>query len=237
MEKIDFRKQRIPFTQVANVVLYDPRLSLGAKAVYAFMYSKPDGWHFSALRIGQELHVNKRTILGCLKELKESGYLYAKKQKSGRMLYQILLSPEKPECRKCTLGTTKAKVQNLHRAESAPISNKEVKVINNNNIPAKADKIMKYREKEIDYETREEVKDPLDNLGGKMQDLLHWAENREGRKFLNIKKQYTAMKKMREAGIQPAEIKQRWIELASEDFHKKVGLDFMMVCSSFDKKR
>lgn len=132
MEKIDFKKQNIPFTQVANGVLYDKNLSLGAKAVYAFMYSKPDGWQFSANRIGQELNVSKPTVLKILDELKQFGYLISQKLPNGRMLYKILFPPVEPESNNFTLAdpeSKKATVKKSHGEESLPISNKEVIVI------------------------------------------------------------------------------------------------------------
>ncbi len=73
--------------------------------------------------------------------------------------------------------------------------------------------------------------------GKTMKDLLQWANTRRGFPIINVPKQFTAMKKMREANISPAEIKQRWVELEAQEFYKQHGLDFMMVCSSFDKKR
>lgn len=133
MERIDFQKQKIPFTQVANGVLYDTKLSLGAKAIYAFMYSKPDGWQFSAYRIGQELKVSKTTVLKHLNELKEYGYLISQKLPDGRMLYKVIFPPIEPESTDWTLGSEpesrKATVQKSHGAKSSPISNKEIIVI------------------------------------------------------------------------------------------------------------
>lgn len=135
MEKIDFKKQNIPFTQVANGVLYDKNISLGAKAVYAFMYSKPDGWQFSAQRIAIELQVNKKTILTHLRELKEYGYLLSQKLPNGRMLYKVIFPPIDPESEMWTMAidpeSEKAIVQKSHGAKNGPISNKEVIVINN----------------------------------------------------------------------------------------------------------
>lgn len=133
MERIDFQKQQIPFTQVANGVLYDEKLSLGAKTIYAYMYSKPDGWQFSASRIGQEMKVSKPTVLGHLSELKQNGYLIAQKLNNGRMLYKVVFPPiqSEPESKNFTLDT-KAKVKKSHGEESLPISNKEVIVIKNN---------------------------------------------------------------------------------------------------------
>lgn len=135
MEKIDFKKQNIPFTQVANGVIYDKRLSLGAKTIYTYMYSKPDGWDFASDRIAKELNVSKPTILKHIKELKESGYLISKKLSNGRILYKIIFPPIDPEENIFTLGekpkSKKASVKKSLSEKSLPISNKEFKVIKN----------------------------------------------------------------------------------------------------------
>lgn len=41
------KKQALPFTQIVNAVLEDKRISLKAKGLYAFMFSKPDNWSFN----------------------------------------------------------------------------------------------------------------------------------------------------------------------------------------------
>lgn len=132
MEKIDFLKQNIPFTQVANGVLYDKSLSLGAKTVYAFMYSKPDGWQFSAQRIGDELGVTEPTILKHLNELKLNGYLLSQKQPDGRMLYKVVFPPiesVEPNTKDFGLGvepnTKKARLKKSQTEKSWVISNKD----------------------------------------------------------------------------------------------------------------
>lgn len=134
MQKIDFVKLDIPFTQVANGVLYDKNLSLGAKALYAYMYSKPNGWQFSADRIGKELEVSKPTILKHLQELKNFKYLLSQKLSNGRMSYKIIFPPMdlEPKSTKFALGientepeSKKATVKKSHGEESLPISNKD----------------------------------------------------------------------------------------------------------------
>lgn len=141
MEKIDFKKQNIPFTQVANGVLYDKGLSLGSKAVYAFMYSKPDGWQFSAQRMAQELGVSRPTVLKHLEELKTLGYLISQRQSNGRMLYKVLFPPVEPQSKNLTMEpqSKKATVKKSHSKESLPISNTlEYKVIRNTNFATKS---------------------------------------------------------------------------------------------------
>lgn len=94
------------------------------------------------------------------------------------------------------------------------------------------------REKAIDLETGEFIGHPIKEKGvmDGMIMLYKWAEAEQGHKFVNRMKQMAAMKKMRIAGINPKQIKERWEELASDKFYSEKGFDFMTVCSSFDRK-
>lgn len=127
MEKIDFKKQSIPFTQVANGVLNDSNLSFNAKGLYAYLYSKPDGWYFSSIRISQDSKDGKKHVRTGLKELEECGYLYRQKLPNGRVLYKLVYPPVKPESIIGTLGEEpeliKATVPKSHSAAAERISN------------------------------------------------------------------------------------------------------------------
>ena len=68
------------------------------------------------------------------------------------------------------------------------------------------------------------------------EDGLQWAEERTGRKFVNRVKQYSALKKAKEVGIDEKRLVRRWKELESKPFYQENGLDWCMVVSSFDKK-
>lgn len=127
--KIDFKKDKIPFTQVANAVLNDPNLSAKAKGVYAYLYSKPEGWDFSAERIAKDFSDGRKAIMAGLQELEEGGHLTRERQGNGRVSYHIH-SPE------TALGVTDPKSPNgtvpkRHSAQKGLISNKELKVIKN----------------------------------------------------------------------------------------------------------
>jgi len=134
MQKIDFKKQKIPFTQVANGVLCDAELSFRAKGLYAYLYSKPEGWDFASTRIAKEATDGRDSIRSALKELEDAGYLLRKKMPDGRMLHLVRFPPDpqpenpslvkKPKPEKATDGNT-------HSGNSRPISNKDIKVIKN----------------------------------------------------------------------------------------------------------
>jgi phage replication O-like protein O len=116
--------------------------------------------------------------------------------------------------------------------------------LSNNKKTMQKNKLGKYREDTssdsyetvIDVETGESPVEEQSRLGEVMNELLAWGENRKGSKFVNVGKQRNAMKKMRLANIPLEAVKQRWVELEGQEFYKKVGMDFMSVCSSFDKK-
>jgi DNA-binding transcriptional regulator YhcF (GntR family) len=78
----------------------------------------------------------------------------------------------------------------------------------------------------------EKTINPLDT----MKEVIAWAENRRGGKFMNIKKQYKALALLRKAAISPNRTKDRYCELERDEFWKKKGFDFMDVCNSFDKR-
>ncbi len=127
--KIEFRKQNIPFTQVANGVLNDKTLTAGAKGLYAYLYSKPDGWNFASLRIAGDMNCGQRAILTLINELKEHGYLITQRLTDGRMIYEVQYPPIKPDVENSNVvekpHVEKRSVQKRHIAETATVSNKE----------------------------------------------------------------------------------------------------------------
>ena len=132
-EKINFQKDKIPFTQVANAVLNDSELSARAKGMYAYLYSKPDGWDFSVYRIQKDHKESDKTIRKTLIELEERGYLTRMKQADGRMVYRIHFPPisqtvERANRLKKPNGRN-GKRQKRQVADSTAISNKEAQVI------------------------------------------------------------------------------------------------------------
>ena len=82
-----------------------------------------------------------------------------------------------------------------------------------------------------------EIKDPNEKKKSVSTLLMEWAEERRSRPFLQKPKQFVALKKMLTNKISPTEIAERYKELESTDFGKRVGIDFMSVFNSFEKKR
>lgn len=124
MEKIDFRKRNIPFTQVANGVLYDKNLTLKAKGLYSYLYSKPDGWQFSSTRIAQETKDSRDAVRSAILELEQCGYLIRHKMSDGRMIYEVIFPPmtENPSQGQKPM-TEKANDGKSHSGKIRPISN------------------------------------------------------------------------------------------------------------------
>lgn len=63
------------YTQVANDIINDDRLSLKAKGLYLFLVSKPDNWTFSARLIATQNNDQKASINSALQELERFGLL------------------------------------------------------------------------------------------------------------------------------------------------------------------
>lgn len=69
------KKNTIGFAVIPNNILKDNRLSMKARFLWAFINDKPEGWDFSARRMGQELGTGEKAVKSGLKELQECGYL------------------------------------------------------------------------------------------------------------------------------------------------------------------
>lgn len=119
-------KDNVPFTQVANVVLTSPKISLKAKGLYAYLFSKPDTWEFSSHRMEGELKESHPTIVKLLRELEHHCLLMRKRQKNGKVEYFLTYSMcDITPSKESLLGPElkKAQVKILHSEESLPISN------------------------------------------------------------------------------------------------------------------
>jgi len=90
MSVINLRKRHsIPFTQISNELLNDIEISLKAKGLYSFMYSKPDGWYFTVNSMAAQLKDGRESIMSALKELINAGYIERHKHADGKVTYEI----------------------------------------------------------------------------------------------------------------------------------------------------
>lgn len=85
--KID--KLNVPFAQVPNELLCDPKVSLKAKGLWAYIQSKPNDYDFSADRIIDETADGVDSVKSALTELEVSGYLIRNRLQSGRVDYVL----------------------------------------------------------------------------------------------------------------------------------------------------
>jgi len=83
------KKSKVPFSQIANIVLNDPDLSFKAKGIYAYMISKPDNWNFTIRSMAAQVKDGVASIQGGIKELKDSGWVKYIKYKNGSGVYII----------------------------------------------------------------------------------------------------------------------------------------------------
>ena len=89
----------------------------------------------------------------------------------------------------------------------------------------------------IDLDTGEESKQVVkSSVGEKYWELLKWAQDRRKMPFSSVKKQFAAMKILREVfKVSMAQVKERWLDLEEDKFWQD-KLDFWTVVKSFDKK-
>lgn len=83
-------KANIPFTMVANEVLERPDISFQVKGLFAYLFSKPEGWEFSADRIAKrESTEDRKTIQRLLKKMEQAGLLVRQRKSDGKMDYRL----------------------------------------------------------------------------------------------------------------------------------------------------
>ncbi|MFA6191796.1 MAG: helix-turn-helix domain-containing protein [Sulfurimonas sp.] len=128
----------VPYTQIANEILFSRDLSLKAKGLYAFMYAKPDNWNFTTRSMASQLKEDAKTIQRILRELKEVELTSYQKHSDGTGTYTIYSTFE-PKAQNGTLAQTQNPImplrQNALKAKCTPINNTDSnknKDINNN---------------------------------------------------------------------------------------------------------
>ncbi len=123
----EFRKEKVPFTQVANEVLNSPQLSFKAKGLYAYLFSKPDGWDFSSERIQKDSSDGRDSVRGALKELEEYGALQRKRHGDGKMEYLLKYAIQRRETRPRVDDpkTGNPSVGKTHSGKTRHVSNKD----------------------------------------------------------------------------------------------------------------
>lgn len=90
------RKDDVGFVQVSNEILNDKTLSLKAKGLYSFMFSKPNNWNFTIKSMSSQLKEGVNSISEALKELKNANWVYYQKYKDGTGEYYLYAKPQNP---------------------------------------------------------------------------------------------------------------------------------------------
>lgn len=86
-------RQSVPFSQIANSVLNDKRLSWKAKGIFAYLYSKPEDWDFSAMRMVDDSTDKYDALMTGIRELEKFGFLSRKKRSDGKTEYHVSYDP------------------------------------------------------------------------------------------------------------------------------------------------
>lgn len=121
--------KQIPFTQLPNELIRNPEISSSAKALYAYMLSRGDNWHFYVNEIMKNMKDRRDRIYKSLDELESFGYLTKEinrdEGKFAGTQYILHFSPfpEKPDTAKpdtanqtLRIKNSKNKDINKHRA-------------------------------------------------------------------------------------------------------------------------
>jgi hypothetical protein len=84
------RVPKNPYGSCPRKLLEDKAISLKAKAIYAFMECKPDGWNFTSASMASQLKESRKTIQVAIQELKVTGWLIYHKNRDGSGDYELI---------------------------------------------------------------------------------------------------------------------------------------------------
>lgn len=129
------KKYDTGYTQVLNKVLLDENLSLKAKGLYAYLFSKPDGWQFHIDVMEKGLKESKGQIRTIIKELLDLGYIERKQVNEngvfGGIVYEFIKQNniEKPCTEKSAYGKTLThnNIYNLNNTDNLKKENNKKK--------------------------------------------------------------------------------------------------------------
>lgn len=119
------KKQQVNFTQIANDLLNDSRISAKAKGIYSYIFSKPDNWDFSIERIQDDFTDGVKALSSGIKELEKYGYLKREKQSNGRNIYFVYQTSQEIALPSKTADSQNVKKPKRQKDKTEGISNKE----------------------------------------------------------------------------------------------------------------
>ena len=107
------KKYNTSYTQVSNRLLCDKNLSLKAKGLYGYLFSKPDDWQFHINCMQEELQESEGQIRSIIKELTEKGYIIRhqinENGKFGGVIYEFVDLDNRVAILPCTEKTAYGK--------------------------------------------------------------------------------------------------------------------------------
>lgn len=113
METNKTKKHKVNYSQISNFLLNDKDLSLKAKGLYSFMFSKPDDFNFTIRSLSKLLLEGQRSIMATLQELKDKGWVSYTKFHDGSGEYYL---NENPNLHNSSLDEPNCQNPNLHNS-------------------------------------------------------------------------------------------------------------------------
>ena len=107
------KKHKVNYSQISNNLLNDKTLSLKAKGLYSFMFSKPDDFNFTIRSLSKQLLEGQRSIMATLQELKDKGWVSYSKNSDGTGIYIL---NEYPNLHNSNLDEPNCQNPNLHNS-------------------------------------------------------------------------------------------------------------------------
>ncbi len=132
-----YKDYKVPFTQIPNEIIDSDRLSPGAKWVFSYIASKPDGWKFYISDIVKHSNESQYKVQKYIKELEEEGYLkrIRKQNEKGQFVswdYHLQLKDQESIIRKPDDGKMPM-TEKTDGRKIAPYSNTNISNTNKDN--------------------------------------------------------------------------------------------------------
>lgn len=124
MQRDTLKKQPTGFTQISNELICQNTLSAKAKAIYCYLYSKPEDWRFYRSEIAKNFKEGRDAISGGIKELIEQGWIetYPIRDEEGKFAYTEYYIYTKPH--KKALLSTNGKPVHGKSVHGSPVNGK-----------------------------------------------------------------------------------------------------------------
>lgn len=138
MESNKIKKYKVNYSQISNEFLSDKTLSLKAKGLFCFMYSKPDDFNFTIRSLSKLLLEGQRSIMATLQELKVKGWVSYTKFPDGSGEYSL---NENPNLQNSNLDEPNCQNPNLHNSNLLKEQRINNTILNNNKDNSKKEEI------------------------------------------------------------------------------------------------